>query len=230
MKTCIYGAGAIGAFVGAWLQESGQQVLFIGRQRLLDEINANGGHLIARNIDGKEIRVKPNYATDPEGLKDFDPDLVLIALKSDATRGACEEIKRVLANGTKVVTVVSLQNGATNPVTMREVLPAETFTVLGGMVGFNVAIQAEGQYVQGTQGDLTIEGIIGDTRGVTAAQVSEIFGKAGIRCHVDPSDEFKKVVYGKLCTNLGNAVNALSGIPVLAMLQTRSLRKVIAQL
>lgn len=231
MKIAIFGAGAIGAFVGVLLQSAGHAVLFIGRQRLLDEIDA-GGAIVARDLDGKERRIprdQLNYSVDPASLASFDPDVILVATKSDATISACEEIAKALAGSSRVVIVASLQNGVENPIKMRELLPSDRFEVYGGMVGFNIAIQPKGLYVQGTKGLLVLEDT-GNTRGITASQLGEACKTAGMLVEVDPSPVFRATAYGKLCTNLGNAVNALSAGPVLDMIENRWFRRILAQL
>lgn len=232
MRIAVYGAGAIGAFVGTALATSGNDVLFIGRPKLLDEIKA-GGALVTRNLAGEEKSIpvdQLNYVTEPSSLKEFDPEVVLVVVKSDATREVCVEIARLLSDSKRMTTVVSLQNGATNPVVMREVLSADKFSVMGSVVGLNVAVQPKGLYVQGTNGPMVIEDIQDSRGGITAGQVAETFTKAGIKTEADVSVEFRKIVYGKLSTNLGNAVNALSGVPVFYTLEDRWYRKVMAQL
>ena len=55
MKICIYGAGAIGGYMGAQLARAGADVSFVARGPHLAAMQANGVRL---QIDGEEHTVK----------------------------------------------------------------------------------------------------------------------------------------------------------------------------
>jgi 2-dehydropantoate 2-reductase len=58
MKICIFGAGAIGGYIGLMLQEGGADVSLIARGAHLDAIRANGlrGRLQGRRKAAEDAR------------------------------------------------------------------------------------------------------------------------------------------------------------------------------
>ena len=119
------------------------------------------------------------------------------------------------------VTVVSLQNGVGNA----DVLLAQLGgmgRVVPGMVAFNVVqTQQDGKpprFHRATSGAIEIgSGVpaLREALSVPGAQVSE---------HAD----MPSVLWGKLLLNLNNALNALSGLPLLTQLSDRRWRLLLA--
>jgi 2-dehydropantoate 2-reductase len=103
MKVCIYGAGAIGGYVGLCLKEGGADVSLIARGAHLEAIRNNGIKVIFE--DGERVAEMP--ATDDP--KELGPqDYVIVALKSHQAWEVAEQMKPLLGKGTAVVTA---QNG-----------------------------------------------------------------------------------------------------------------------
>ncbi len=104
MRVCIYGAGAIGGYLGAQLaQVPGVQVSLIARGAHLAAIRDRGLKL---QIDGQE-RVARVAATDDPG-KPGPQDYVILALKAHQAWEVAEQMKPLLGPDTAVVTC---QNG-----------------------------------------------------------------------------------------------------------------------
>jgi 2-dehydropantoate 2-reductase len=104
MTVTIYGAGAIGGTVGAYLARNGVPVLLVDREaRHVAAITERG--LTIQRADG-DFTV-PVRAALPEALTG-PLDLVLLAVKAQHTDEALDVIAPLLASGS---TVVSLQNG-----------------------------------------------------------------------------------------------------------------------
>jgi 2-dehydropantoate 2-reductase len=145
----VYGAGGIGCYVGGRLAATGTEVLFIGRQRLADELAEHGLHLT--DYLGADLRVGDvRYETTPAAAADA--DLVLVTVKSAATATAADELAEVLKPG---AIVVSFQNGIRNGDVLRDRLKDQL--VLSGMVPFSVLNRGGGSFHQGTEGGLDIQ-------------------------------------------------------------------------
>jgi 2-dehydropantoate 2-reductase len=210
----VFGAGAVGCYVGGRLAAAGIPAALVGRAASMAELRANG--LALSGIDGRGSRVDGAAlaaAEDPALL--HDADLVFVCVKSLATAEAARSLRGVLRPG---CTVVSLQNGVRNAPRLREGLPGTA--VLGGVVGFNVVRGTGTAFHQATSGKLLIEAGPG---GDVAARVLRSAG-----FDVDLRRDILEVQWGKLLLNLNNAVNALSGIPLTAELQQRGYRRVLA--
>ncbi len=103
MKICIYGAGAIGAYVGLMLHRGGADVSLIARGANLDAIKSDGVKLI---IGNEVLSAKIPASKDP---RDFGPqDYVIIGLKSYQAWESAEDMTPLLGPHTAVVTA---QNG-----------------------------------------------------------------------------------------------------------------------
>ena len=104
MRVCIYGAGAIGGYLGVQLARvPGVQVTLIARGAQLAAIRENGLKLLS---DGQE-RVARVAATDDPG-KPGPQDYVILALKAHQAWEVAEQMKPLLGPDTAVVTC---QNG-----------------------------------------------------------------------------------------------------------------------
>lgn len=102
MKICIYGAGAIGAWLGVELSLAGEEVTLIARGPHLAAMQKNGVKLL---IGGEERVAHPNCIEDPAdaGVQDY----VIITLKAHSLPGIADKIQPLLGPDTAVVTGVN---------------------------------------------------------------------------------------------------------------------------
>lgn len=103
MKICIYGAGAIGGYVGVLLKHAGFDVSLIARGAHLEAIKAKGCEL---RIADKTYVEKMPASQDPADLGP--QDYVIIGLKAHQAWEAAEAMQPLLGPDTAVVTA---QNG-----------------------------------------------------------------------------------------------------------------------
>jgi 2-dehydropantoate 2-reductase len=217
MKIIVFGAGSIGTYVGGALHAAGGNVELIGRARLRERL-AQGG-LRLSDLQGRDMRVEGVAVTDdPAALGDA--DLVLVTVKSADTATAAEAIR---AHAKPSAIVLSLQNGVGNVDVLRERLKqSDGWTVLGGMVPFNVVQLPDNRFHRGTAGEIMVEA------SPALSPWKALFQAAHLPL-VERSD-FLAVQWGKLLLNLNNPINALSGIPLKAELSQRGYRRCLALL
>ena len=103
MKICIYGAGAIGGYVGAMLARQGADVSLITRGPHLAAMKKNGLRLISAEDD---FTVQPTLTDDPAELGP--QDYVLLTMKAHGVRAVADAMQPLLGPDTAVVTA---QNG-----------------------------------------------------------------------------------------------------------------------
>lgn len=103
MKVCIYGAGAIGGYIGVQMKLAGADVSLVARGPHLEAINKDGLKLL---INGEERVAKMPASRDPAelGVQDY----VIVALKAHQAWESAEQMKPLLGPNTAVVTA---QNG-----------------------------------------------------------------------------------------------------------------------
>jgi len=212
------GAGAIGCYLGGRLASRGNNVVFLGRERLRRELEASG--LSVAGLEGANLRAVAKaylvFATEPSALADR--DIVLCCVKSAQTSEAAEQLASVLKPG---AIVVSMQNGVSNADVLRAGLPAQT--VLGGIVGFNVVSKDGGNFRQATTGPVVIESLPSDPRVATLGTLLE---QAGLE--VEITADIKPLQWSKLVMNLNNAVSALTDRPTKELIFGKGFRRSLA--
>ncbi len=102
MKICVYGAGAIGAYMGAQLALAGADVSFIARGAHLAAMQKNGVRLLE---EGAERLVNVKCTSDPRELGP--QDYLIIALKAHSVPGVVDAMQPLLGPQTAIVTAVN---------------------------------------------------------------------------------------------------------------------------
>ena len=102
MRICIYGAGAIGGYLGAMLESTGAEVSLIARGPHLQAMQSRGLKLIT--AEGESIH-RLNCTDKPESLPA--QDFVIVTLKAHSVPKIVPQIDALLAPGGAVVTAVN---------------------------------------------------------------------------------------------------------------------------
>ncbi|MDA9520254.1 2-dehydropantoate 2-reductase [Bradyrhizobium sp. CCBAU 11434] len=102
MKICIYGAGAIGGYLGVQLARAGADVSLVARGAHLAAMRERGLTLLA----GEEIHTVHPRCTDNAvelGVQDY----VIVTLKAHSITGVIEKMQPLLGPHTRIVTAVN---------------------------------------------------------------------------------------------------------------------------
>jgi len=218
-KICIVGAGSIGCIVGARLSTTGANVTLIGRTSLLKAMEDTNGLLRTKLLDGcmtdhavgtKELQVTSDMSVLKEATT------IIVAVKSTDTVAVAKQIRQIIGDEKKPI--ISFQNGVRNPLLIKNELPS--CNIVPALVEFNAVWLDDATFVQTTAGKI----LIGDDE--TAMEIVSLLVKVGFDAKVEPQIEAYQ--YGKLLINLNNAVNALSGVPLLSTLKEKNFRIVVA--
>ncbi len=198
MRILVMGAGAIGAYFGARLQQSGEDVVFCARGENLRALKERG--LEIKSVHG-DLALKVRATGRPA---DFAPyDLILFCVKAYDTEAAAAAIRRCLAPGGAILTV---QNGIENEARLVELFGKEA--VMGGNSRAGVELVAPGKVVHITHGIIEF----GELDGVEtprARAVAETFRRAGILGALTPN--LRAIRWQKLMGNASvNTVCALT--------------------
>ena len=102
MKVCIYGAGAIGGWLGVKLAQSGCAVSVVARGAALDALRAHGLRL---STGGQTQSASVQVSDRPAELGP--QDLVIVAVKAPAMRGVAQGIGPLLSHDTAVLTAMN---------------------------------------------------------------------------------------------------------------------------
>ncbi|MEN0060647.1 MAG: 2-dehydropantoate 2-reductase [Myxococcota bacterium] len=211
MKIGMMGAGSIGCYVGGALAHAGEDVVFVGRAALGEELGLHGLHLVG--LDGVFRHVgHPAWATTADVLSDC--PVVFVAVKGVAVDEVGAELATFLRPD---AVVIALQNGVSAAATLRQHLGPRA--VWSCSVSFNVLRRGEGHFLRGTGGPLSVQHEF-------PTDLGKRLQRAGFE--VARKDDIRAVLWGKLLLNLNNAINALADVPLLEEFQDRGLRRVFA--
>lgn len=214
LKVGVFGAGAIGGYLGLRLAAGGADVVLHGRPWLADVSD----DLSAFDLDGRRFAPKVRVVTDAKAL--CEADVCLVTVKSAQTAGAAEELSRVLAPG---ALVVSFQNGMRNAERLRQTLREQT--VVPAMVSFNVVIEDDRRFRQATSGPLSAGRVLGSGL-FTLERLEACFGRGGLPLELH--HDIGNVQAGKLLVNLNNGVSAAVGMTIKDAVSNRDIRRCFA--
>src|SRR5437588_9044060 len=101
MKLCIYGAGAVGGLMAAWLARTGHDVSVVARGAHLEAIKRTG----LRVRSGGEVQSFSVHAADPRELGP--QDYVLVAVKAQSLTEVADSIAPLIGSETSIVTAMN---------------------------------------------------------------------------------------------------------------------------
>jgi 2-dehydropantoate 2-reductase len=197
LRFLVFGAGALGAYVGGSLALAGHPLVFLERPQVATALHEGGLHigLLDKNVVLSPLRV----ASSIEDALDMGPyDVGIFALKSYDTEGALADLGPYYQ---RLPTILCLQNGVENEAKLRGVLGADR--VIAGTV--TSAIQRNGA------GDISLQRLrgMGVAEGhLLSAPLVQALNNAGLRARLYPSEADMK--WSKMLTNLlANASSAI---------------------
>jgi len=102
MKICVYGAGAIGGLMAAWLARSGHEVSLVARGAQLDAIRRDGLRVRSQGKT-ESFKIKADANPAAFGAQDY----VLVTVKAQNLTEVAESIAPLLGTDTSVVTAMN---------------------------------------------------------------------------------------------------------------------------
>jgi 2-dehydropantoate 2-reductase len=203
VRFIVYGAGAIGGVVGGRLFEHGHEVVLIARGDHARVIAADGLRIVSAD---DSVVLETPVVEHPSALEARADDIVLLSMKSQDTRGALDALVATWPRSTPIVCV---QNGVEN-----ERAALRRFAHVYGACVMCPAGHLEPGVVQAHS--TPISGLLDVGRyphgtGEVAEQVVAALSSSTFDSHTEP--EIMRWKYGKLLTNLGNAIEVVCGRP-----------------
>ncbi len=105
MKVCIYGAGAIGGWIGVHLAQTGHEVSVVARGATLDALQKNGLQCVQTQAADARIKADVKVSAQPADLGP--QDLVIVAVKAPAMADVAKGIAPLLGPNTLVMTAMN---------------------------------------------------------------------------------------------------------------------------
>lgn len=212
MKICIYGAGAIGGYMGVLLARAGADVSFVARGAHLAAMQARGARL---QIDGEELTAKVRCTSNPAELGP--QDYVFITLKAHSIPAVVESMQPLIGKDTAIVTGVNgipywyfhQHGGALAGTTLESVDPGgKQWRLFGperaiGIVLYPAAEIVEPGLIKHVYGKKFPIGEPSGERTARIKHLSEIMVAAGMEAPIRDNirDEIWLKLWGNLCFN-----------------------------
>ena len=212
MRICIYGAGAIGAWLGVQLSLAGEDVTMIARGPHLAAMQKNGARLL---INREERVAHPRCIEDPAeaGPQDY----VIVTLKAHSFPGIVDQVQPLLDEDTAVVTGVNgipwwyfyQLEGPWNNHKLESVDPAgRIWEAIGpqraiGCVVYPAAEIAEPGVIRHIEGDRFVLGEPDGRQSERTESLCSALKSAGFTCRVRNNirDDIWVKLWGNLCFN-----------------------------
>lgn len=213
MQIAIYGAGAVGCYLGAVLHLEGLQVSLIGRSQMRQHIHAAGGIHISDYLGNEQLAYDIHFTDQQRVLGEA--DLVLVTVKCHDINSAADAIRHHCRPGTRVI---CLQTGLGCDQILQRRNP-ELF-IRRGIVAFNITQLADAHFHRSTAGGVHLE------QCSALLDIQDALEEQQIDCWLE--NDFDAVAWAWLQLNLNNAINALAGLPIQQQLQQRPFRKLLS--
>ncbi len=218
-SVCVFGAGAIGGFLAARLEQAGTPVSVVARGPHLAAMQADG---LALDSGGQRVVTHPRAVSDPASIGP--QDYLVLTLKAHSLEPALPQLRPLIGPGTTIVAAVNgvpwwYTHGLPEPFGGRRVAsvdpdgalwdalpPAQT---LGCIIYPAAEISAPG-VISHTYGDRFSLGEPDGSRSGRAAALSQLLIGAGLKAPVRP--RLRDEIWVKLWGNMAfNPISALTG-------------------
>lgn len=188
-RILVFGAGAIGQWLGAALAKAGEDVTLVARPEYVKAINDKG----LRN-GLQTIKLKAAEEAPPGRY-----DLVILTVKAFDVKEALD----ILGSKLSFAQILTLQNGIGTDEMVRERF--STSSMIVGTATCSVGMPEPGVLHPGLSGGL---GLAGFTDAVDPTPWLRLFEKGGLK--VQRYADYRSMKWSKLCLNVvGNALGAL---------------------
>jgi 2-dehydropantoate 2-reductase len=212
LSILVFGAGAVGTYIGGSLAIAGHRVVFLEQPDAVKDLQGRGLRLEIKNAEGSPFTIPSSKFTAieslPEAIRQGPFDIAIYALKSFDTASALEVMKPIAG---QIPPILCLSNGVDNEPALAAVLGAGK--VIAGTVTSSVTRRAAG--------DIVLEKL----RGVGVADghplslcLWEALNGASLKARLFPRPADMK--WSKMVTNLMvNSTVAILDMPPRAVLQ-----------
>ena len=196
MRIAVLGAGAIGSLVAGYLKLKGEDVVLIGKPEAVMAIDLNG-----LKITG--VRGEFKIMLEAHDALTFDPDLLVLATKSQDVEQALEYNKNFIKN----TLILTTQNGVRADDIVAKYVPKNK--IISSIVMFGATYLDPGKVVHNFEGSWVLGSMFGNSADRSLIDASLTLDK------VFPmviSQNIKGMKYLKVFVNANNCLPAIMGV------------------
>ena len=230
MKICVYGAGAVGGLMAAWLARAGHEVSAVARGAALDAIRRDGLRVRSKGAT-ESFRIRAESDPAKLGTQDY----VLVTVKAQGLTGVAASIAPLLGKETSIVTAMngvpwwfrSMQLESLDPGgVLSRAMPMDRIV---GCVIHLAASTPEPGVVSHNMGTKLILGEPGGRNTARTRRIAEALGGAGFEVVV--SDSIEKDFWVKLLGNVSfNPVSALTVSTADRLIENREVKAYMVEI
>lgn len=220
MDVIILGAGALGAYLGGRLQQSGQNVSFLVRQKRAQQLHEHG--LKINSIKG-DYHVQP--LTIFEDVKDIEKvDLVVVAVKGYHLQGAIPQLRELVKKGAKVLPVL---NGLEHIEILQKEFGAEN--VIGGLIFIIATLNEIGHVVHTSEQHHFLFGPLHDSQQEICLELHKLTSNANIGGYL--SENILEELWNKyMFITAFSGITTAGNIPIGIVRQHKETLQVVKQI
>lgn len=213
MRVAVFGAGAMGSWIGALLTKAGHDVTLVARPDHAAIVNAQG-----LRVSGKtEAHVRPKAVT--TAAEAAVPDFLILSVKAHTTARALLDARPLLGQRTLVL---SLQNGLGNLERIAEA--ADERRTFAAVTTHGVTHVEPGHVRHTGVGYFRVGSPYNEH--ARARELAQLFRDAGL--DAESNDRILGEVWAKVVINASiNPLTAITGLPNGALLEIASLRELM---
>lgn len=192
----VFGAGAIGTYIGGSLLNQGCEVVFLEREKDIKDLKTRGLRL---SIEDQNIQLEsPQFFSSIAQIPQLNFDLAILSLKTYHLVEILPDLKRIKEH---LPPILCLQNGVESEKVLAEFIGEDL--VIPGTV--TTAVD------KNQKGDITVRrlrGMAASSKHAISKSILKDFNHSGLKLSLTPKAEHMK--WSKLLTNLlGNATSAI---------------------
>ncbi len=200
MKIAIFGAGAVGSTIGAWLTPVHKDTWLVDLPSVTLPLREKGLTHYCHDEPSKRETIQVNAV---EKLADIPggPDTVLVCVKNYSL----EKVSQLIVSqiGKDRAFIVGFQNGVEN----QRILPQNFTKPIFGIVGYNCWMDGQGVVGYQKRGPLAL-GVTNHKLTEPATRIAEIINQ-GVDCNF--TDRLQDAAHSKMIVNLTNSLTTLVG-------------------
>ncbi|HEL9644843.1 TPA: 2-dehydropantoate 2-reductase [Streptococcus suis] len=187
MRVYIAGSGAMGCRFGYQLSKTKHEVILLDNwDAHIEAIRENGLKISGDFDETVQLPImKPTEATEMA-------DLIILLTKSDQLPKMLQDIKGIIGQQTKVL---SLLNGLGHATTMRRYVPNESIMV--GVTIWLASLTGPGHAHLEGSGSVSVQNMVGDSQSVEG--IIAMFNEAGLNASYD--EHVINAIWQKACVN-----------------------------
>ncbi|MEK7808793.1 MAG: 2-dehydropantoate 2-reductase [Chloroflexota bacterium] len=216
MRFLVYGAGAIGGYIGGSLKLAGEDVTFLDRPEPVEMLRQRGITIHDAKYGTRNTKNLQLVTSPQEAFANGSYDCIIVAMKSFDTEAAIRNLPSAISH--QPLAILSFQNGIENEPTIASFIGKDN--VIAGTVLTAIGVPQFGEI------------IVEKNRGVgvwsghaLSKQIARALTRAGIHTQLYKNAEAMK--WSKMLTNImANATAAICDLPTSKVLQHAGLYQI----